>query len=236
MKETKIPFNLDDYYKEDHEVETRGSADEPPKKVRILCTDFSIDSKKLIIAAISRTNSDTKECYEEIKRYQVNGKCGDEDSPLDLMLVTREFEDGDIIFASLHNSTQCFIFIFGDVERPSIAWFTGQPWSYHTNSEWSYDTKRLATESEKQLLFNIFAKEGKRWNAEKKCIEPLCSLKPFDKVLVRNYDRGKWFATFLSNIESNEFRVCDGTCYTQCIPYNNETKYLLGTNKNPKEV
>ena len=236
MKETKIPFDLVEYLEEDYEVETRGGVDEAPKKVRILCTDFSTGSNKLIIAAVSPINSDTKECYEEIKRYQVNGKCGDEDSPLDLMLVTREFEDGDIIFASLHNSTQCFIFIFGDVERPSIAWFTGQPWSYHTNSKWLYDTKRLATESEKQLLFGIFAKAGKQWNAEKKCVESLCRLKPFDKVLVRNYDCGKWFATFLSNIESNEFRVCDGTCYTQCIPYNNETKYLLGTNKNPKEV
>lgn len=32
---------------------------------------------------------------------------------------------------------------------------------------------RYATESERQILFNALAKEGKQWNAEKKCIEDL---------------------------------------------------------------
>lgn len=32
---------------------------------------------------------------------------------------------------------------------------------------------RYATESERQLLFDALAKEGKQWNAEKKCIEDL---------------------------------------------------------------
>ena len=32
---------------------------------------------------------------------------------------------------------------------------------------------RYATESERQLLFNAIAKEGRQWNVEKKCIEDL---------------------------------------------------------------
>lgn len=35
------------------------------------------------------------------------------------------------------------------------------------------DVIRLATEEEKQLLFDALAKNGKQWNAEKKCIEDL---------------------------------------------------------------
>ena len=39
---------------------------------------------------------------------------------------------------------------------------------------WGYTSEyRLATEAEKQRLFDALAKEGKRWNAEKKCIEDL---------------------------------------------------------------
>ena len=39
---------------------------------------------------------------------------------------------------------------------------------------WGYTSDYSpATEAEKQRLFNALAKEGKRWNAEKKCIEDL---------------------------------------------------------------
>ena len=43
-----------------------------------------------------------------------------------------------------------------------------------SESGWGY-TKNFspATEAEKQRLFDALAKEGKRWNAEKKCIEDL---------------------------------------------------------------
>ena len=45
---------------------------------------------------------------------------------------------------------------------------------------------RLATEEEKQQLFDALAKEGKAWDAKKKMIvdlKPKCEFKPFDKVL-----------------------------------------------------
>lgn len=39
---------------------------------------------------------------------------------------------------------------------------------------WGYTSDyRPANEAEKQLLFNALAEQGKRWNAEKKCIEDL---------------------------------------------------------------
>lgn len=40
-------------------------------------------------------------------------------------------------------------------------------------SYWIRDNLRPATESEKQRLFDALTKAGKRWNAEKKCIEYL---------------------------------------------------------------
>ena len=49
--------------------------------------------------------------------------------------------------------------------------------------------------------------------------------KPFDKVLVRNFDHKKWCATFFSHYEyvgnHVKYWYCciDGVCYTQCIPY-----------------
>ena len=56
------------------------------------------------------------------------------------------------------------------------------------------------------------------------------TLQPFDKVLVRGQNGQNWRAELFSHVD-NVFRmVAVGSCYwTQCIPYNEDTKHLLGT-------
>lgn len=44
---------------------------------------------------------------------------------------------------------------------------------HFNENNWVKENMRPATESEKQRLFDAFAKEGKQWNVEKKCIEDL---------------------------------------------------------------
>ena len=59
-------------------------------------------------------------------------------------------------------------------------------------------------------------------------------LKPFDKVLVRDTEVAYWSADFYShyrNNVSNYHYRCISNHYNQCIPYNKETKYLVGTKK-----
>lgn len=93
---------------------------------------------------------------------------------------------------------------------------------------------RLATEEEKQLLFDALAKEGKAWDVEKKTIVDIkkeLQFKPFEKVLVRDSCDDVWRASFFSHIKENDGRYVT-TCVTWkfCIPYiGNES--LLGTTK-----
>lgn len=60
------------------------------------------------------------------------------------------------------------------------------------------------------------------------------TLKPFDKVLTK-YDGGCWSANLFSHIEERDneycapFSVCNGSLVKFCIPYNDDTKHLLGT-------
>lgn len=94
--------------------------------------------------------------------------------------------------------------------------------------------KRFATDSEKQQLFDALAKEGKRWDSEKKQIVDIKKehqFKPFEKVLVRDSIDDVWRASFFSHIKENDGRYVT-TCVTWkfCIPYiGNES--LLGTTK-----
>lgn len=66
------------------------------------------------------------------------------------------------------------------------------------------------------------------------------SLQPFDKVLVRDGADDDWQADFFSHvsdfqsIHSNEVQnrfFCVSGHWGQCVPYNEETKHLIGTTK-----
>lgn len=57
---------------------------------------------------------------------------------------------------------------------------------------------------------------------------------PFQKVLVRFGDDCTWEASLFSHLcdkEDEPFCTVGGIEYGQCIPYNEETKHLIGTSK-----
>lgn len=65
------------------------------------------------------------------------------------------------------------------------------------------------------------------------------TLQPFDKVLVRNFKANFWICKFLSHIQkwNKEYPyVCsDESSNRYCIPYNEDTKHLVGTNDEAPE-
>ena len=97
---------------------------------------------------------------------------------------------------------------------------------------------RLATDSEKQQLFDALAKGGKRWDSEKKQIVDLKpkfdELKPFDNVLVRHQKTEEWRANIFSHTDkTDEYLdyVCVNGRWEFCIPYEGNES-LLGTTNN----
>ena len=60
------------------------------------------------------------------------------------------------------------------------------------------------------------------------------TLKPFDKVLVRDRDIEHWICNLFSHIINDEY-LCIGSCFIYCIPYNDDTKYLVGTKEEAPE-
>lgn len=60
----------------------------------------------------------------------------------------------------------------------------------------------------------------------------ITALKPFDKVLVRDNNAQKWVISFFSHcngLETHKHSCINGSGYAQCIPYNEDTKHLIGT-------
>lgn len=59
------------------------------------------------------------------------------------------------------------------------------------------------------------------------------TLQPFDKVLVRDENVFAWRCSLFSHIEHN-ISFCPGA-WRQCIPYNEDTKHLVGTTEEAPE-
>jgi len=160
-----------------------------------------------------------------------------------------EFKDGDIAFADYGNRQGVFIvsdktdlyegyssFISLDLRGLTLSM------GYRTCFfKKNLCELRLATEEEKQQLFDALAKEGKRWDAENKMVvdlKPKVEFKPFDKVLVRNTDTEEWFPGFFEKFDSTwnypyhimNRRSMTDFAFKQCIPYEGN-EHLLGTTK-----
>ena len=92
-------------------------------------------------------------------------------------------------------------------------------------------------------------KEQRDWNKfnvpnHKKAKFDPKTLKPFDKVLVRFGLEYDWECTLFSHFVNDfnkfddtfiSYYVCGSTRYKYCIPYNDDTKHLVGTNKEAPE-
>lgn len=112
----------------------------------------------------------------------------------------------------------------------------------------SYQTVRFATEEEKQKLFQAIKDNRYKWDAQTKTLKKLVkpkfdpkTLMAFDKVLVRLTKDCIWNATFFSHYDKEVNWGCypcvTTSCksYDKCIPYNNETKHLVGTDDEAPE-
>ena len=98
-----------------------------------------------------------------------------------------------------------------------------------------------ATKEQRDTLMKAINDAGYEWDIKKKELNKKPkfnpkTLKPFDKVLVKDFTWENWNCQFFSHI-SNTKHPYAGICsiYKMCIPYNDETKHLVGTNKEAPE-
>ena len=181
------------------------------------------------------------ECYkgDRIHTFNAQGR----NDLFHLKIEEEVFEDGDIIASgSPHSCSSIGIFkntseSYGDGHDDYADLLCYDEEVIYDNTCLNTQTLRSATEEEKQRLFDALAKEGKRWNSEKKCIEELprktSVFKPFDKVLVRDGDIDTWGADIFLEYSNLEFQFrCFRCVWRQCIPYEGNES-LLGTSNKP---
>ena len=198
--------------------------------------DYNKEETKMLTSVFEKATDDVAQTYINTIEERLGGKLNRES--LEVEKTQPEFKDGDIVVAEEDNYYDRVIFIAAikdNIVSKALINVRYKDYEVHYN-EYSFGCNRslrLATDFEKQQLFDALAKEGKRWDSGKKQIvdlKPNIELKPFDKVLVRDFSRDKWSISFFS-FKKEDLYVCINHCsWNQCIPYiGNES--LLGTTK-----
>ena len=94
------------------------------------------------------------------------------------------------------------------------------------------------TQEQRDLLFEKMREAGYTWDAENRKLIKLQSdkfdvstLHPFDKVLVRDYKTSRWGVGLFAYYKEGVSRPfwCNTASWGQCVPYNDDTKHLIGT-------
>lgn len=156
---------------------------------------------------------------------------------LEIEKVQPEFKDGDIVALVVRKCTHIAIFQSRQEAYIGFHAVLCQNDELLLEEPFREDVGdielRLATDSEKQQLFDALAKEGKAWDAENKQIvdlKPKVELKPFDKILIRDFKNQVWQVSLFGYKDANNYYCCNGSCWNHCIPYKGN-EHLLGTTK-----
>ena len=141
--------------------------------------------------------------------------------------------------------TKLYSIAYGDVEFDKIAESKEYPINirvddYHIGSL-TADGQIYANTNGECALFP--SKDQRDWSKftapwlKKDKFDPK-TLKPYDKVLVWDNKGEFWCCDLFSNIKKGETDypyLCVGGTFEYCIPYNDETKHLVGTNEDAPE-
>ena len=203
--------------------------------------NFEEDEDYMQTFDFNKANKEDAQEYIHKIEKELGGKLNRE--TLEIEKTQPEFKDGDIAFADYGNRQYVFIVSgktnllegynsFISLDLSSLTLSMG----YITNFFKKDLCKlRLATEEEKKQLFPALEKEGKRWDSEKKEVVDLpkkCEFKAMDWCLMRD-KKETWklcqFSFFDDGDYEAPYNAVGGNWFDECIPYNEETKHLLGT-------
>ena len=157
----------------------------------------------------------------------------------------REAKDGDIL------ATSAGAFIYngnnGGGSCPGSYCGINTLGNFQTGVEHHWTGKKVypATKEQRYVLMKAMNDAGYEWNAKKKELKKLVkvpgkfdpkTLKPFDKIIACSHRDSTWNCALFSFIDkgTNLIRCC-GACYRYCVPYNDDTKHLVGTTKEAPE-
>ena len=226
------------------------------RSVRIVCWDMNGEGYP-IVGIITNDNGE-----EWVTRFTKAGQyyieCGEHECNLALQVPEwTQFKDGDVLACEVDNGGGDFCKWYSvlkgkigdDFSRPYITSYVDYNYdsSYrvgeliYDDAANNVDSIRLATEEEKQKLIKRLQEEDtdkskgilKRFFGIEEKQE--CEFEFLQPVLVRANPNYQWLYGNFTHMSGELHFVSGGIGYQYCIPYNDQTKHLLGTTDNWEE-
>lgn len=182
----------------------------------------------------SKANKEDAQTYIKVIEKRLGGKLNLK--TLEIEKAQPEFKDGDIVCISGMGYLAYGIVKSIDNSSKKLEYYVLNDMSTLKIDDWlSFEDKQILpiTETQKIILFDALAKEGKAWDAEKKMIVNLKQkdeLKPFDKVWVKDNPYGSWEpALFWKRVDVKDlhpYMVIGGKRYRFCEPYEGNEHFL----------
>jgi hypothetical protein len=203
-------------------------------------TEQFYKNERLLTSDFQKAGKDTAQTYINTIEKRLGGKLNLD--TLEIEKTQPEFKNGDIAFADYGNRQNVFIVSDKTDLSEGYSSFISLDLSSLTLSmgcricffKKDLCKLRLATDSEKQQLFDALAKEGKRWDSEKNQIvdlKPKWTPKPFEKIIALDPTKKIWTIDFFSYKFHGKYFGLSGYSWDECLPYNEETAKLIGTTK-----
>ena len=145
------------------------------------------------------------------------------------------------ILKDCQKGTKLYSTVFGEVELDSIDVVSSHPICVvfpSGDDSFTKDGKMFdGCDGECVLFPSREQRDWSKFKPKQPKFDPT-TLKPFDKVLVKYLEDDYWSCDLFSNItkdgEINPY-LCVSGVYDYCIPYNDDTKHLVGTNEEAPE-
>lgn len=203
-------------------------------------TEHFYKNERLLTSDFQKAGKDAAQTYISTIEERLGGKLNRK--TLEIEKTQPEFKDGDVLFVKCEERDFIEIFNYSKKNGDLCDYASLDTLAHHLDISGKYKIGkedivkiRLATEEEKQQLFDALAKEGKAWDAEKKAIVDLpkkCEFKAMDWCLMRD-KKETWKLCQFSFFDDGDYEALynavGGNWFDECIPYNEETKHLLGT-------
>lgn len=207
--------------------------------------DYSKEESQMLTSLFEKANDDEAQSYINTIEERLDGKLNLE--TLEIEKIQPEFKDGDVFFVRCEDDSFIEIFnyskkngdLYDHASLNTVTQVLDISGRYRIYKDEIVEI-RLATDSEKQELFDALAKKNKAWDAEEKQIvdlKPKWTPKPFDKIVAfEELGRKEWvcdmFSHYSKDGKGREVIVgIGGLAYSKAVPFNEKTAKLIGTTK-----
>ena len=154
---------------------------------------------------------------------------------IDLTKILKDCSKGWKFWSPIFGEVE-FVRNYGDKGFVNVSVEDGTEWSFASDATIFFGNIK----SREVMLYP--SKELRDWSKftapwyKKEKFDPK-TLNAFDRVLVRNYKTTKWRCEHFSHFDGGNYNPCIASCcsYTFCVPYNEETKHLVGTTEEAPE-